>query len=72
MDLKSHDKLATALRAMGHKVSSSTIPKLLEELKYCRHSNRKTKEAVQTSLIATPVRIYQREGRGVQAAGESP
>ena len=31
---KSHDKLATALRAMGHKVSSSTIPKLLEELEY--------------------------------------
>jgi len=42
---KSHDKLATALRAMGHKVSSSSIPKLLGELKYCRHSNRKTKES---------------------------
>ena len=41
---KSHDKLATALRAMGHKISSSSIPKLLGELKYCRHSNRKTKE----------------------------
>jgi hypothetical protein len=41
---KSHDKLATALRAMGHKVSPSSIPKLLESLKYCRHSNRKTKE----------------------------
>jgi hypothetical protein len=41
---KSHDKLATALRAMGHKVSSSSLPRLLEELKYCRHSNRKTKE----------------------------
>jgi hypothetical protein len=41
---KSHDKLATALRAMGHKVSSSSIPKLLEELKYCRHFNRKAKE----------------------------
>jgi Rhodopirellula transposase DDE domain len=41
---KSHDKLARALRAMGHKVSSSSIPKLLGELKYCRHSNRKTKE----------------------------
>src|SRR5208337_3942893 len=40
-----HRRVATALRAMGHKVSSSTIPKLLEELKYCRHSNRKTKEA---------------------------
>jgi hypothetical protein len=42
---KSHDKLATALRAMGHKVSSSSIPKLLAELKYCRHFNRKTKES---------------------------
>ena len=39
---KSHDKLATTLRAIGSKVSSSTIPKLLEELKYCRHSNRTT------------------------------
>jgi Rhodopirellula transposase DDE domain len=29
---KSHDKLATALRAMGHKVSSSRIPKLFEVL----------------------------------------
>ena len=42
---KSHDKLATALREMGHRVSSSSIPKLLGELKYCRHSNRKTKES---------------------------
>jgi Rhodopirellula transposase DDE domain len=42
---KSHDKLATALRAKGHKVSSSSLPKLLGELKYCRHFNRKTKES---------------------------
>jgi hypothetical protein len=41
---KSHDKLAAALREMGHKVSSAAIPKLLGELKYCRHFNRKTKE----------------------------
>ena len=41
---KSHEKLAAALRAMGHKVSSSTIPKLLAALNYCRHVNRKTKE----------------------------
>ena len=41
---KSHEKLAVALREMGHKVSASTIPKLLNELKYCRHVNRKTKE----------------------------
>ena len=41
---KSHEKLAKALGEMGHKVSSSTIPKLLAELEYCRHFNRKTKE----------------------------
>jgi len=44
MGLQEPDKLATPLRAMGHKVSSSSIPKPLGELKYCRHSNRKTKE----------------------------
>ena len=41
---KSHDKLATALREMGHKVSASSIPKLLEQLQYRRHVNRKTKD----------------------------
>jgi hypothetical protein len=41
---KSHDKLATALRAMGHKVSASSIPKLLGQLEYRRHVNRKTKD----------------------------
>src|SRR5271154_2553873 len=63
---KSHDKLATALRAMGHKVSSSSIPKLLGELKYCRHSNRKTKESgkhpdrdAQFEYINAKVEAYQ-------------
>jgi hypothetical protein len=44
MGLQEPDKQATPLRAMGHEVSSSSIPKPLGELKYCRHSNRKTKE----------------------------
>jgi hypothetical protein len=35
---KSHDKLATALRQLGHKVSASSMPKLLEQLEYRRHS----------------------------------
>ena len=39
---KSHAKLAEALRAMGHKVSKSSIPKLLERLNYRRQVNRKT------------------------------
>jgi hypothetical protein len=42
---KSHAKLAAALRAMGHKVSKSTIPKLLERLQYRRQVNRKTLES---------------------------
>ena len=41
---KSHEKLAAALCAMGHAVSASSIPKLLEGLNYRRQVNRKTKE----------------------------
>jgi hypothetical protein len=39
---KSHEKLATALCAMGHRISESSIPKLLGKLKYRRQVNRKT------------------------------
>src|SRR5271166_97003 len=41
---KSHAKLAVALRAKGHKVSKSSIPKLLRLLGYRRQVNRKTLE----------------------------
>src|SRR6202142_2797195 len=41
---KSHEKLAAALRALGHKVKKSSIPKLLGLLKYRRQVNRKTLE----------------------------
>jgi len=41
---KSHKKLATALRGMGHQVSASSIPTLLAQLEYRRHVNRKTKD----------------------------
>jgi hypothetical protein len=41
---KSHEKLASALRDLGHEVSASRIPKLLELLGYSRQVNRKTKE----------------------------
>ncbi len=67
---KSHDKLATALRAMGHKVSSSTIPKLLEELKYCRHSNRKTKEAGKHPDRDAQFEYINAKVEAFQAAGE--
>jgi len=41
---KSHAKLADALSATGHKIRKSSIPKLLEMLKYRRQVNRKTLE----------------------------
>ena len=41
---KSHAKLAAALREMGHRISESRIPALLERLHYRRQVNRKSKE----------------------------
>jgi hypothetical protein len=41
---KSHAKLAAALRDIGHKIADSSIPKLLDLLKYRRQVNRKTLE----------------------------
>jgi hypothetical protein len=41
---KSHAKLAEALSAMGHKIKKSSVPKLLEMLKYRRQVNRKILE----------------------------
>jgi hypothetical protein len=41
---KSHEKLAAALRELGHKIKKSSIPKLLGLLKYRRQVNRKTLE----------------------------
>jgi hypothetical protein len=41
---KSHAKLASALRGMGHKIADSSIPRLLALLKYSRQVNRKTLE----------------------------
>lgn len=41
---KSREKLAVALREMGHKISANSIPKLLGILKYSRQTNRKTLE----------------------------
>ncbi len=42
---KSRVKLAAALCAMGHRISASSIPKLLERLKYRRQVNRKSLES---------------------------
>jgi hypothetical protein len=41
---KSHEKLALALRDIGHRVSASRIPQLLDRLGYRRQVNRKSLE----------------------------
>jgi len=41
---KSHAKLTTALREMGHKIADSSLPKLLDRLEYRRQVNRKILE----------------------------
>jgi DNA-binding phage protein len=43
---KSHAKLALALRGLGHRVSASRIPQLLERLGYRRQVNRKSLEGI--------------------------
>jgi len=41
---KSHDKLAVALRRMGHRISANSARRLLPALGYSRQSNRKADE----------------------------
>ncbi len=41
---KSHAKLASALRSMGHRVSPNTVRKLLQQLGFHRQVNRKAEE----------------------------
>jgi hypothetical protein len=41
---KSHDKLAVALQKKGHKISASSVKRLLPTLGYSRQSNRKADE----------------------------
>jgi Rhodopirellula transposase DDE domain len=67
---KSHQKLATALCAMGHQVSASTIPKLLERLEYRRHVNRKTKDGGQHPDRDAQFDYINTKAREFQAAGQ--
>jgi hypothetical protein len=41
---KSHEKLAAALREMGHKISATSVKRLLPPLGYSRQTNRKADE----------------------------
>ena len=69
---KSHAKLALALRDMGHSVSASRIPHLLERLGYRRQVNRKSLEGghhvdrnAQFEHINAQVEAFQAAGQPV-------
>jgi len=69
---KSHAKLAVALRDMGHRVSASRIPQLLERLGYRRQVNRKSMEGgrhpdrdAQFAHINAQVEAHQAAGQPV-------
>jgi hypothetical protein len=68
----SHEKLALALRGMGHRVSASRIPQLLNRLGYRRQVNRKSLEGgshvdrnAQFEHINAQVEAFQAAGQPV-------
>ena len=70
---KSHEKLAAALRAMGHTVSPNTVRKLLRQLGYSRQANRKANDGRQPCRPRRPVRAHQCPGPrlpGRRSAGD--
>ena len=67
---KSHQKLATALCGMGHQVSASTMPKLLQQLEYRRHVNRKTKDGSDHPDSDAQFEHINAKAREFQAAGQ--
>jgi hypothetical protein len=67
---KSHAKLAAALRLMGHEVSASRIPKLLELLCYRRQVNRKTKEGSHHPDRDAQFEHINKQAMAFQAAGQ--
>ena len=67
---KSHQKLATALCGMGHQVSASTMPKLLQQLEYRRHVNRKTKDGSDHPDRDAQFEHINAKARAFQAAGQ--
>ncbi len=69
---KSQAKLAAALRAMGHRICPNTVRKLLHQLGYSRHVNRKADEGshhadrdAQFEHINTEVVAFQAAGQPV-------
>jgi hypothetical protein len=68
---KSHDKLATALRAIGHKVSSSSIPKLPGGTEVLPPFQPQDQGRRQTSRSRRSIRIHQRQSRVVSSGGSA-
>ena len=67
---KSHAKLATALCAMGDRVSKSTVPKLLAALQYRRQVNRKILESSRKPDRDAPFEHIITAAIAMQAAGK--
>ena len=67
---KSHAKLAAALCAMGHRVSKSSIPRLLGRLQYRRQVNRKTLESVRNPDRDAQFEHINAAAIAMQAAGK--
>jgi hypothetical protein len=67
---KSWVKLATALQEMGHKISANTVAKLLLELGFSRHVNRKTKEGGDHPDRDEQFEYINAQANAFQAAGQ--
>ena len=67
---KSYAKLAAALGDMGHQVSASRIPKLLEDLDYSRQVNRKTMEGSHHPDRDAQFEHINKQAVALQAAGQ--
>ena len=67
---KSHAKLSLALRDIGHRVSASRIPQLLERLGYRRQVNRKSLEGSHRVDRNAQVEHINAQVKAFQAAGQ--
>jgi hypothetical protein len=67
---KSREKLAAALRAMGHKICANTVAAMLEALAYSRHVNRKTREGSRHPDRDRQFEHINSQVASLQAAGE--
>jgi hypothetical protein len=67
---KSHAKLAAALCGMGHQVSESSIPGLLDQIDYRRQVNRKTLEGSHHADRDAQFKHINQQVLAFQAAGQ--